>query len=221
MRRRILVLVGATVLLVLVAFAVPLATLIRSVAESSAVSAATVQAQVLTPAVAGGDRSVLVPAVQNADARDASDVSVFLPDGAPAPRSPVVRLGLLGTSASTEAAGGRELVFAVTGATAGNAVIRVFVPDAELTRGVTRSWLLLGGLSLVLLAGGLLLADRLARTLVDAHPRAHMSPPPPPYTEGFFASDDFHPSAIGYKDWADFAVDDAESIGFLRLLDEH
>ncbi|GAA1835828.1 HAMP domain-containing sensor histidine kinase [Pseudonocardia alni subsp. carboxydivorans] len=172
MRRRILVLVGATVLLVLVAFAVPLATLIRTVAESSAVSAATVQAQVLTPAVAGGDRSVLVPAVQNADGRDASDVSVFLPDGtvlgAPAPRSPVVRLGLLGTSASTEAAGGRELVFAVTGAAGGNAAIRVFVPDAELTRGVTRSWLLLGGLSLVLLAGGLLLADRLARTLVDA-----------------------------------------------------
>ncbi|WP_226358076.1 MULTISPECIES: HAMP domain-containing sensor histidine kinase [unclassified Pseudonocardia] len=172
MRRRILVLVGATVLLVLVAFAVPLATLIRSVAESSAVSAATVQAQVLTPAVAGGDRSVLTPAVQNADGRDASDVSVFLPDGtvlgAPAPRSPVVRLGLLGTSASTEAPGGRELVFAVTGAAGGNAAIRVFVPDAELTRGVTRSWLLLGGLSLVLLAGGLLVADRLARTLVDA-----------------------------------------------------
>lgn len=172
MRRRILVLVGATVLLVLVAFAIPLATLIRSVAESSAVSAATVQAQVLTPAVAGGDRSVLAPAVQNADGRDAFDVSVFLPDGtvlgAPAPRSPVVRLGLLGTSASTEAPGGRELVFAVTGAAGGNAAIRVFVPDAELTRGVTRSWLLLGGLSLVLLAGGLLVADRLARTLVDA-----------------------------------------------------
>ena len=45
-----------------------------------------------------------------------------------------------------------------------------------------------------------------------------MSPPPPPYTEGFFASDDFHPSALGYRDWAEFAVDDAELAGIMGWL---
>ncbi|MEQ3550352.1 ATP-binding protein [Pseudonocardia nematodicida] len=172
MRRRILALVAATVLLVLVAFAIPLAVLIRTVAVDTALSTATAQAQSLTPLVATADRSTMQPTVELADDRNSGDVSVVLADGtvlgAPAPRSSLVELGLRGVSASTEAPGGREMVFSVQGAAAGNSVIRVFVPDAELTRGVTRSWLLLGGLSIVLLAGGLLLADRLARSLVDA-----------------------------------------------------
>ncbi len=48
-----------------------------------------------------------------------------------------------------------------------------------------------------------------ARAVVADYPNAHMSPPPPPYTPGFFATDDFHPSAQGYRDWARFAIDDA------------
>jgi len=46
-------------------------------------------------------------------------------------------------------------------------------------------------------------------------PGAFMSPPPPPYTDGFFATDLFHPSASGYRDWADFAVGDAVARGQL------
>lgn len=48
-----------------------------------------------------------------------------------------------------------------------------------------------------------------ARQIVERTPGAHMSPPPPPYTPGFFASDFFHPSAQGYRDWARFAIEDA------------
>lgn len=44
---------------------------------------------------------------------------------------------------------------------------------------------------------------------------ATMSPPPPPYSEGFFASDLFHPSEKGYRDWARFAIDEAFASGAL------
>jgi hypothetical protein len=54
-----------------------------------------------------------------------------------------------------------------------------------------------------------------ARRVIAATQRAHMSPPPPPYSEGFFASDLFHPSERGYRDWARFAVDDAFESGAL------
>jgi lysophospholipase L1-like esterase len=48
-----------------------------------------------------------------------------------------------------------------------------------------------------------------ARAVVEARPRAVMSADPPPYTTEFWASDRFHPSASGYRDWADWAVDEA------------
>ncbi|MGV8886182.1 MAG: SGNH/GDSL hydrolase family protein [Microbacteriaceae bacterium] len=55
-----------------------------------------------------------------------------------------------------------------------------------------------------------------ARRVVQSFAGAIMSPPPPPYTAGFFAADLFHPSASGYSDWARFAVDDAFAKGQLR-----
>lgn len=49
-----------------------------------------------------------------------------------------------------------------------------------------------------------------ARAVVEARGDATMSAPPPPYTDGFFARDGFHPSASGYRDWAHFALDGLE-----------
>ena len=50
-----------------------------------------------------------------------------------------------------------------------------------------------------------------ARAVIAQTAGVHMSPPPPPYTDGFFASDLFHPSEQGYRDWARFAIVDAVS----------
>lgn len=57
-----------------------------------------------------------------------------------------------------------------------------------------------------------------AREVVATLDRVHMSPPPPPYTDGFFASDLFHPSATGYRDWARFAIEDAVAAKALTLV---
>jgi hypothetical protein len=54
-----------------------------------------------------------------------------------------------------------------------------------------------------------------AQEIVAAMPGAFMSPPPPPYTDGFFAEDLFHPSDVGYRDWAQIAVGDAVAAGRL------
>ena len=48
-----------------------------------------------------------------------------------------------------------------------------------------------------------------ARGVVEARARALMSSDPPPYAEDFWAPDLFHPSASGYRDWAEWAVDEA------------
>ncbi|GAA5023015.1 sensor histidine kinase [Actinopolymorpha pittospori] len=170
MRRRVLVLVGATTSLVLVAFLVPLALLVRGVAVDRAVQGATVQAQALSSMVVTAHRDTLAVAVEQADATSAYDVSVFLADGsrlgAAVPRSPLVELASRGSSASGEVPGGREIVFAVRDSAGAYGVIRAFVSEAELTRGVARAWLLLAGLGVVLLGMSLLVADRLARRLV-------------------------------------------------------
>ena len=60
--------------------------------------------------------------------------------------------------------------------------------------------------------------DVAARRALERFPRAHMSPELPPHSAGFFATDDFHPSAQGYGEWAQFALDDAWSHGIAHVL---
>lgn len=170
MRRRVLVLVAATTSLVLIAFLVPLALLLRTVAADRAVQAATAEVQTLSSLVATADRAGLTLTVQQLDATSATDVTVFLADGtvvgATAARSPLVELAARGRSATGTVAGGREIVFAVRDAAGGSAVIRTFVPGSALTAGVARAWVLLAALAVGLLLISLLVANRLARSLV-------------------------------------------------------
>jgi signal transduction histidine kinase len=170
MRARLILLVGATSSLILVAFLVPLAILVRSAAADRAMSAAIAEAQALAPTVATVDEKTLPLAVARANSSGPHQVTVFLPDGrvigAPAPRSPAVALASTGHSITAEVDGGREVVVAVAGLSYGTAVIRTFVADAELRAGVARAWTVLFLLGLGLLGVSLLVADQLARTLI-------------------------------------------------------
>jgi signal transduction histidine kinase len=167
-RSRIVGVVGATASLVLVAFLVPLAVLVRSTATNRAISAATVLAQSLAPAVAGPD-DALAAALARTNAASPYQTTVFLPDGrtigASGARSAAVEQGMAGTSTTAAAPGGREVVVAVAGARDGTAAIRAFVPEEELYRGVMRAWSVLGLLGLCLLAVSLFVADLFARAL--------------------------------------------------------
>jgi signal transduction histidine kinase len=170
MKARLILLVGATSSLVLVAFLVPLAVLVRTAATDRALSAAVVDVQGLAPTVATTtDLTALRQAVDTTNANSAHVMTVYLPGGtvlgAPVPASAAVRSAAAGQSGTVEVDGGDEVVVAVAGLPEGTAVIRTFVPDSELHAGVVRSWLVLGLLGVGLLGLSMLVASLLARSL--------------------------------------------------------
>jgi signal transduction histidine kinase len=157
-RRWLALLAAATTSTVLVALLVPMALLIRTVAENGAVNRATSAAESVVVAVGTPDLPLAVE-------RMPVPATVFLPDGRvlgePAPVSDAVRLAKAGRSVTAQAQGGREVLVSVRTAE-GPVVIRVFVGDAELSSGVREAWLALGLLALALVVLGIVLADRLA-----------------------------------------------------------
>ncbi|GAB3285680.1 sensor histidine kinase [Parasphingorhabdus pacifica] len=170
MRRRIALLVVATTTLVLVAFLVPLAVLVRTVAFDRAVNTATTEAQALTSVVGTAEPDIAELSVQQANADGRFPVTVFRADGsrigAPAERTPAVRLAERGRSLTVDTGDGVEVLVSVGAASGGQVVIRSSVNESELMRGVHRAWFLLAVLGVALLGLSVLVADRLARSLV-------------------------------------------------------
>ena len=170
MRLRIILLVVATSSLVLISFLIPLALVLRTLAADRAVSTATGQAQSMVPLVTTLPADSLRLAIDQINAVSGTTVTVFLPSGTelgqPAPRSQAVQLAQRGHSFTAEARGGEQVLVAVEGLPGGSAVISIFVPDSVLHHGVTRAWLLLGCVGLLLLVLSVAVADQLARSVV-------------------------------------------------------
>jgi signal transduction histidine kinase len=172
-RGQLAALVAGTTSVVLLAFLVPLGLLLRSEAEQQAISTATLRAQALAAVVAlDPDRAADQLDPTGIDDRDGPLVSVFLPDGrvlgVAAERTPSVELAATGRAFTAEWENGVEVLVPVQGLPGGAAVIRSYMPEDVLHRGVTRTWTILTVLGLVVFGFGLLLADRLGRRLVGS-----------------------------------------------------
>jgi signal transduction histidine kinase len=172
MRRSLALLVAATTSLVLVAFLVPLAVLIRSGTAEQAVSEASGQASALALLVATADREAVELALETVEAGTGHPFTVFYPDGevlgTPAERSAAVELAASEAESMTVRTGDRRDVLVAVGLPdqGGTGVVATSVPAEELTEGVLRTWLVLAGLGVGLVALGVVVADRLARSLI-------------------------------------------------------
>lgn len=170
MRRRLALLVAATTSLVLIAFLVPLALLVQTVAADRAVNAATLQAQSLVSVVATSTPATVRLTVDQVNASTTHKVTVFMPNGSQVgvhtARTDAVELAARGRSLSVGVPGGRQVLVSVQTTSGVPAVIATFVSNAELHQGVAKAWLILALLGLVLMTVGIAVADRLARSMV-------------------------------------------------------
>jgi signal transduction histidine kinase len=165
--RRIVLLTLATTSLVVLAFLVPLLFLVRDVADAREMSQANAEAQTVAAAVATpGLDAVLEQVNGNGSGRR---TTVFRRDGvlgAPAQRDALVDRTAETLRAGTATVSGGKAVFTPVLLGTDPVVVRTFVPDSALTRGVSQAWTRLGLLGAALLLAALGLAALLGRSMV-------------------------------------------------------
>jgi signal transduction histidine kinase len=170
----------AVTAMVVIAFAVPLGLVVKELARDRALTNAERQAAAVAPALAiTTDRGQLQRAVATAQAGGENRIALRIPATA---SSPAVDLGrhrappsaLSGATANGESetvrvAGGYALLRPTAVSSGTIAVVEVFVPESDVTRGVATAWLVLAAVGLGLVAGSVVVADRLgSRTIRPA-----------------------------------------------------
>ena len=184
MRRRLVALAATTTIMVALAFLIPLAVLVRTLARDRALSAAELEAQSLAPVLAlTRDTTALEAAVRATNPGSKGQLVIILPDGTKVggpsetagsdgndPNDPRERdnleLARKGRAFSAPARGGIEVLVPVALDAGQTAVVRVLVPNSILRRGVAAAWGVEAALGLTLVASAVAVADRLARTIV-------------------------------------------------------
>ncbi|WP_431982364.1 ATP-binding protein [Streptomyces qinglanensis] len=184
----------AVTVMVVVAFAVPLALVVEETARDRAFAAAERQASAVGPVLAlTRDRRALQRAVAITQAGAEGRIAVHVPAGTAgsdaaggaaedggavgggealrvgrsrAPQDRLAAARRLGRASTVEVEGGYALLRPLAVAGGEVAVVEVFVPDAEVTRGVATSWMMLAGVGIALVLGSVAVADRLGTRMV-------------------------------------------------------
>jgi signal transduction histidine kinase len=171
-RKRLVLIAAAITSMVTLAFAVPLGTLVQTLAVERVLGVAEVSARALAPVLADpGTSADVEAAVELTAATVPGTLTIHLPEGArlgPATERDAALLAASEGEASRSrtADGWRVLVPVVR--SDGIAVVDVAVPTDAARAGVGQAWAVLAALAVALVAGAVLVADRLGRTTVAA-----------------------------------------------------
>ncbi|MFJ3820339.1 sensor histidine kinase [Streptomyces nodosus] len=165
----------AVTTMVVIAFAVPLGLVIREMARDRALSNAERQAAAIAPALSiTTERGQLERVVASAGSDDRIAVHIPAGDGTEAADigrqrvtgADIAMTRRLGRVSTTEVPGGSALLQPVALSSGAIAVVEVYVPGAEVRRGVGTAWAVLTAVGAALVVGSVAVADRLGVRLV-------------------------------------------------------
>ncbi|WP_031165350.1 sensor histidine kinase [Streptosporangium roseum] len=175
MRRTLALLAVAGASMIALAFLIPLGLIVKEIAHGRAMAEAERQASALVPVLAiTVDPARLTHALASTGAE--GRIAVHLPDGGSvgtvrAPDESVATAARLSRAVTGRTETGYLLLRPVVLNGGRTVVIEIFVPAQDLTRGVTKSWAVLTGVAVVLVAGSVLVADRLGVRVVRSTQR--------------------------------------------------
>ncbi|MFI1397659.1 sensor histidine kinase [Streptomyces sp. NPDC020681] len=170
----------AVTVMVVLAFAVPLGLVIKEMARDRAFSNAERQAAAIGPTLSiTAERGPLERAVMSTQAGAAGRMAVHIPASGEPGSVPVeigqrraARIDLattqrLGRASITDVVGGSALLQPTAIGTGQIAVVEVFVPEGEVSNGITTAWLVLAVVGIALVVGSVAVADRLGIRMVQ------------------------------------------------------
>ncbi len=172
MRRRLVLLSSAATLVVSLAFLLPLSLVVRDLAEDRAMSAGERRADVVARRIAAqssAETRDLAADPLLADTEGTFAASVILPDGTVigAPllegesRNPEVNAVWVSATLDED-----RVIYTPVDQDGQTSIVRVVVPNSEISRGLTRSWVLIGAVCAAMVALGGFAADLMGRSIV-------------------------------------------------------